>query len=76
MPTRSAAPGKTEFLGECEEVAHLFVRGITRSPNGLPNKGPGVPQIGRHKLVPYCDRAEIEDGAIAGRGLEIARSRI
>ena len=25
----------------------------------------------RRKLVPYYDRAEIEDGAIAGRGLEI-----
>ena len=28
-------------------------------------------KIGRRKLVPYYDRAEIEDGAIAGRGLEI-----
>jgi membrane-bound lytic murein transglycosylase A len=28
-------------------------------------------KIGRRKLVPYYDRAAIEDGAIAGRGLEI-----
>ena len=28
-------------------------------------------KIGRRKLVPYYDRAEIEDGAIDGRGLEI-----
>ena len=37
----------------------------------LPNKGPVFRKIGRRKLVPYYDRAEIEDGAIAGRGLEI-----
>jgi len=28
-------------------------------------------KIGRRKLVPYYDRGEIEDGAIAGRGLEV-----
>ena len=28
-------------------------------------------KIGRRKLVPFYDRGEIEDGAIAGRGLEI-----
>ncbi len=28
-------------------------------------------KIGRRKLVPYHDRAQIEDGAIAGRGLEL-----
>ena len=38
---------------------------------GLPNKGQVFRKIGRRKLVPYYDRAEIEDGAIAGRGLEI-----
>ena len=37
----------------------------------MPNKGQVFRKIGRHKLVPYYDRAEIEDGAIAGRGLEI-----
>jgi hypothetical protein len=38
----------------------------------LPNKGAVYRKIGRRKLVPYYDRAEIEDGKIEGRGLEIA----
>ena len=42
-----------------------------RAPPSLPNKGEVFRKIGRRKLVPYYDRAEIEDGAIAGRGLEI-----
>jgi membrane-bound lytic murein transglycosylase A len=51
--------------------SNLFVRGTTQSSSGLPNKGQVFRKIGRRKLVPYYDRAEIEDGAIAGRGLEI-----
>ena len=51
--------------------SNLFVRGIKQSSAGLPNKGQVFRKIGRRKLVPYYDRAEIEDGAIAGRGLEI-----
>jgi membrane-bound lytic murein transglycosylase A len=51
--------------------SNLFVRGATQSSNGLPNKGQVFRKIGRRKLVPYYDRGEIEDGAIAGRGLEI-----
>jgi membrane-bound lytic murein transglycosylase A len=51
--------------------SNLFVRGFRQSSNGLPNKGEVFRKIGRRKLVPYYDRAEIEDGAIAGRGLEI-----
>ena len=51
--------------------SNLFVRGATQSSDGLPNKGQVFRKIGRRKLVPYYDRAEIEDGAIAGRGLEI-----
>jgi len=50
--------------------SNLFVRGTTQS-SALPNKGQVYRKIGRRKLVPYYDRAEIEDGAIAGRGLEI-----
>lgn len=49
-----------------------FVKGQTQASVGLPNKGPVYRKIGRRKLVPYWDRAEIEDGAIEGRGLEIA----
>jgi membrane-bound lytic murein transglycosylase A len=52
--------------------SNLFVRGTKQSSNGLPNKGQVFRKIGRRKLVPYYDRAEIEDGIIAGRGLEIA----
>ena len=51
--------------------SNLFVRGIRQDAVGLPNKGQVFRKIGRRKLVPYYDRAEIEDGAIAGRGLEI-----
>jgi membrane-bound lytic murein transglycosylase A len=51
--------------------SNLFVRGFNQDATSLPNKGPVFRKIGRRKLVPYYDRAEIEDGAIAGRGLEI-----
>jgi peptidoglycan lytic transglycosylase A len=52
--------------------SNLFVRGQTQASAGLPNKGAVYRKIGRRKLVPYYDRAEIEDGKIEGRGLEIA----
>src|SRR6476660_2692295 len=51
--------------------SNLFVRGTNQSSAGLPNKGQVYRKIGRRKLVPYYDRAEIEDGAIEGRRLEI-----
>jgi membrane-bound lytic murein transglycosylase A len=51
--------------------SNLFVRGKKQSDSGLPNKGEVFRKIGRRKLVPYYDRGQIEDGAIAGRGLEI-----
>ncbi len=51
--------------------SNLFVRGFKQDATGLPNKGEVFRKIGRRKLVPYYDRAAIEDGAIAGRGLEI-----
>jgi membrane-bound lytic murein transglycosylase A len=51
--------------------SNLFVRGFRYDSAELPNKGQVFRKIGRRKLVPYYDRAEIEDGAIAGRGLEI-----
>ncbi|WP_245286657.1 MltA domain-containing protein [Bradyrhizobium sp. ARR65] len=51
--------------------SNLFVRGYAQDAPNLPNKGPVYRKIGRRKLVPYYDRAQIEDGAIAGRGLEI-----
>jgi membrane-bound lytic murein transglycosylase A len=51
--------------------SNLFVRGFKQDAPGLPNNGPVYRKIGRRKLVPYYDRAQIEDGAIAGRGIEI-----
>jgi membrane-bound lytic murein transglycosylase A len=51
--------------------SNLFVRGFRQDATSLPNKGQVFRKIGRRKLVPYYDRGEIEDGAIAGRGLEI-----
>src|SRR4051794_15015768 len=51
--------------------SNLFVRGVKPGAVGPPNKGQGFRKIGPRKLAPYYDRAEIEDGAIAGRGLEI-----
>jgi membrane-bound lytic murein transglycosylase A len=51
--------------------SNLFVRGFKQSSPDLPNKGQVFRKIGRRKLVPYYDRDEIEDGVIAGRGLEI-----
>ena len=51
--------------------SNLFVRGFNQESPSLPNKGQVFRKIGRRKLVPYYDRAQIEDGAIAGRGLEI-----
>ncbi|MFQ3459544.1 MltA domain-containing protein [Bradyrhizobium sp. UFLA01-814] len=51
--------------------SNLFVRGKTQNSVGLPNGGAVYRKIGRRKLVPYYDRGQIEDGAIAGRGLEI-----
>ncbi|MCO5132641.1 MAG: murein transglycosylase A [Xanthobacteraceae bacterium] len=51
--------------------SNLFVRHHKQSDSDLPNGGEVFRKIGRRKLVPYYDRAAIEDGAIAGRGLEI-----
>lgn len=51
--------------------SNLFVRGFSQDATSLPNKGQVFRKIGRRKLVPYYDRGEIEDGAIAGRGLEV-----
>jgi len=52
--------------------SNLFVKGYNQASPSLPNKGAVYRKIGRRKLAPYYDRAEIEDGKIEGRGLEIA----
>jgi membrane-bound lytic murein transglycosylase A len=51
--------------------SNLFVKGFNQASPDLPNKSPVYRKIGRRKLVPYYDRAQIEDGAIEQRGLEI-----
>jgi membrane-bound lytic murein transglycosylase A len=55
--------------------SNLFVRGVRPEGASLPNKGEVFRKIGRRKLVPYYDRAEIEDGVLSGRGLEICYLR-
>jgi len=50
--------------------SNLFIRGV-KQDGPAPNTGQVFRKIGRRKLVPYYDRGEIEDGAIAGRGLEL-----
>jgi membrane-bound lytic murein transglycosylase A len=50
------------------DLVHL---GSTRRATSLPNKGRVVRRINWRKFVPYYDRAEIEDGVLDGRHLEI-----
>jgi membrane-bound lytic murein transglycosylase A len=54
--------------------SNLFIRGV-KQDGPAPNTGQVFRKIGRRKLVPYYDRGEIEDGAIAGRGLELCYLR-
>src|SRR5215813_15370012 len=51
--------------------SNLFMRGYSQASPELPNKGQVFRKIGRRKLVPYYDRAEIEDGVLEDRGIEI-----
>jgi membrane-bound lytic murein transglycosylase A len=67
----SRTPTEVYTVPVYRRPSNLFVRGFRQDATNLPNKGQVFRKIGRRKLVPYYDRAEIEDGAIAGRGLEI-----
>ncbi len=51
--------------------SNLIPGGRRRITDGFPNKGPVGRKFGRKKIVPYYDRAEIEEGVLTGRGLEI-----
>jgi membrane-bound lytic murein transglycosylase A len=51
--------------------SNLFMHGYSQASPDLPNKGQVFRKIGRRKLVPYYDRGQIEDGVLAGRGIEI-----
>jgi membrane-bound lytic murein transglycosylase A len=55
--------------------SNLFVRGVRPENASLPNKGDVFRKIGRRKLVPYYDRAQIEDGVLSGRGIELCYVR-
>ncbi|MFT4278748.1 MAG: murein transglycosylase A [Rhodopseudomonas sp.] len=71
-PVIDGSPVKTDdyTVPVYRRPSNLFVRGYKQDA-ALPNGGPVYRKIGRRKLVPYYDRAQIEDGAIDGRGLEI-----
>jgi len=49
----------------------LLAAGATQPGGPFPNTGGAFRRTSSGALVPYYDRGEIEDGAIAGRGLEI-----
>lgn len=49
----------------------LVMLGGPRKDGTFANKGRVVRKFGRRRSVDYYDRAQIEDGALAGRGLEI-----
>jgi membrane-bound lytic murein transglycosylase A len=51
--------------------SNLVAGGRRTGAENFPNKGPVGRKVGRRKMAPYYDRAEIEEGALAGRGLEI-----
>jgi membrane-bound lytic murein transglycosylase A len=51
--------------------ANLIAGGRRWSGESFPNKGPVGRKVGRRKMVPYYDRAEIEEGVLTGRNLEI-----
>ena len=60
---------KIPLLGRPRDLVHM---GRKRKAESFPNTGRVVRRIARGKYVPYFDRAQIEDGALATRGLEIA----
>jgi membrane-bound lytic murein transglycosylase A len=51
--------------------SNLIPGGRRRITDGFPNKGTVGRKLGRKKIVPYYDRAEIEEGVLTGRQLEI-----
>jgi peptidoglycan lytic transglycosylase A len=51
--------------------SNLIFSGRRLNPATFPNRGKVGRQFGRRKIVPYYDRAQIENGALEGRNLEI-----
>src|SRR3954453_18949284 len=60
---------KVPVYGRPRDLVHM---GRKRKADGFPNTGRVVRRITRGEYVPYFDRAQIEDGALATRNLEIA----
>src|SRR3954469_5267485 len=60
---------KVPVYGRPRDLVHMGRKGRGDS---FPNTGRVVRRIARGKYVPYFDRAQIEDGALATRNLEIA----
>src|SRR3954453_14659178 len=60
---------KVPLYGRPRDLVHM---GRKRKADGFPNTGRVVRRIARGKYVPYFDRAQIEDGALATRNLELA----
>jgi membrane-bound lytic murein transglycosylase A len=63
---------KVPLYGRPRDIVHM---GRKRKAESFPNTGRVVRRISRGKYVPYFDRAQIEDGALATRNLEIAYLR-
>jgi len=59
---------KVPLYGRPRDIVHM---GRKRKAESFPNTGRVVRRIARGKYVPYFDRAQIEDGALATRNLEI-----
>ena len=59
---------KVPLYGRPRDLVHM---GRKRKAESFPNTGRVVRRIARGKYVPYFDRAQIEDGALATRNLEI-----
>src|SRR3954470_23825081 len=60
---------KVPVYARPRDLVHM---GRKRKADSFPNTGRVVRRIARGKYVPYFDRAQIEDGALATRNLEIA----
>jgi membrane-bound lytic murein transglycosylase A len=60
---------KVPVYGRPRDLVHM---GRKHKADSFPNTGRVVRRIARGKYVPYFDRAQIEDGALATRNLEIA----
>src|SRR6185295_12852355 len=59
---------KVPLYGRPRDLVHM---GRKRKAESFPNTGRVVRRISRGKYLPYFDRAQIEDGALATRNLEI-----